>query len=493
VVRDSFAFEYALFAIIIFFFKDNKYKCLIQNHKGIDFLIGYQKKIKAFSDSEINKALDLIIKSDTDVISNIVQSIVEHSLQSKGKIFNNTVFKTQARGSAVTNAGMYSGDGIIPIKNEDTQFERSLSNLDPIAPGISFENIINYINSREKNNYYEYSFSIKNISFGLNSNLTQNKACFISKKIETEGNPIAIKALVNKVIQRPNLTYQNLDLKESGSYELSVSYKENITSEQDWIPVPAFSGTEVESEVLFFDASKDAQLRFIPNSASIRVYKNGVLENPNNWGYTEVQNKISYLFQLDPYAVYTTSYLLSGDVPRQNVLDLDALRGSSVVVKSFSQNGNNGEAFQGSGPGNRISLSYIPYIEDRFANAVYDKDYGTISLGESAGYSPVAVTLADGTVAKNLTNYLTNSFEKPVFYNTSQTLFIQSGKEIIFNKQINQSMTVNYSYIPSSLRFRLIIRNNIANQFNSISIDNVIIKSKVQNLDTLSARLMRLR
>lgn len=453
----------------------------------------YQSLIKAFSDSEMNQALEMLVKENNNIISNIVHSIVEHSLQSRSKIFNSSVFKSQLTGTNTTSSNNYRGDGIVPIKNEDSNFERHLSKLDPIAPGISLSNIINYINSRDKSNYYEYSFSIKNISFGVNNNLTQNKACFISKKIETDGAPIAIKAIVNKVQQRPNLQYSNLDLREPGSFELSICYKENISSEEDWIPVPAFVGRQVESEVLFFNPANDAFLRFVPNPASIRVYKNGVLENPNNWAYIEVQNKIAYSAIFDPHAVYAVSYLLADGVLTQNTIDIDALKDSKFTVKSFSRDGNNGELFNGSGPGDKVTLSYVPYIEDRFTNPVYDSQFGTISTGDSAGYSPIIVTLADGTVARNLTNYLTNNFEKPQFYNTNEYLYIQSGKEIIFNKKINQLINVNYTYIPSSLRFRLIIRNNIPNQYNGIAIDNVIIKSKVKNLDTLSSRLMRLR
>ena len=102
------------------------------------------------------------------------------------------------------------------------------------------------------------------------------------------------------------------------------------------------------------------------------------------------------------------------------------------------------------------------------------------------------MTLSDGTVAINLTNYLDNNFEKATFYPTNEVLFFQNGKQLIFNKNIMAPLTVNYSYIPPVVRFRVIIRNNIPELTNGISVDNVIIKCKVNNLDPLSQKLLRL-
>ena len=89
-------------------------------------------------------------------------------------------------------------------------------------------------------------------------------------------------------------------------------------------------------------------------------------------------------------------------------------------------------------------------------------------------------------------NYTKNSFEKGSFYNTDQYLFFQNGKELIFNKPIPNQFTVKYSYIPSSLRFRLILRNNIPGIYNGLSVNNVVLKCKVKNLDPFSEKLLRL-
>lgn len=454
----------------------------------------YTNKISAFSDQEMNYAVEKIVDSnDFNIVSNIVQSVLDYAIEGRSKIFNNTTFKNQSYGSSTTAARLYPGDGIVPIKDGEVFSERYLSDQDPLVAGISLNTIINYLNSRENSNYYEYSFSIKNISFGVNTNLTQNKACFISKKIDTSGAPVALKALVNRIIERPDLNYKNYDLTEPGSYELSISYKEIISSEEDWIPIPAFSGSFVESETAFFNELKEARLRFIPNPATIRLYKNGMLENPSNWSYIEVGNKLQYSSTIDPSALYAVTYSLSNDISSQSVLDVDSLQDSNFTIKSYTKDGNNGEIFSGSGPGNKIKLSYNPYVENKFTSAVYSSDYGTINTTDNIGYSPVKIVLQDGTVAINLTNYLENSFEKPVFSNTNQYLFVQNGKEIIFNKSVNQPMIVNYSYIPSLLRFRLIIRNNLQNQFNGISINNVILKAKTKNLDTIASKLIRFR
>ena len=79
---------------------------------------------------------------------------------------------------------------------------------------------------------------------------------------------------------------------------------------------------------------------------------------------------------------------------------------TKTITRSYSSNGNQGQKFSGTGPGNKIKLDYIPYVEDKFNNAVYNNNYGSVNITNNIGYSPVTVTLEDGTVAINLTNYI---------------------------------------------------------------------------------------
>ena len=454
---------------------------------------GVNEKLSELTESEIlTKSREIVDSKNINAIENIVQTIVQHVIGSRNNLFNTTVYRTGRPGSTNNRMTSLKSDGFIPVKDEFDNFDNLFQKEDPIAPGVSVDSVARYLSNREDSNSYEYTFSIKNILFGLTQTSTQNKACFVSSKIETNGFPLGAKGIVNKVNARRDLTFNNYDIRESGSYELSITYKDSIKSEDDWIPLFAGSSNYIESEVMFFDTFNLAKLRFIPQQSGIKVYKNGILENPNNWEYEELGNSILYKSSLDRTSTYSVDYSLNNTEYSQSIIDIDSLSNSNFAVRAFSSGGNSGEKFTSTGPGNKIPLSFIPYIEDKFSGAYYSETHGTINTESNMGYSPVTVTMTDGQVAINLTNYTNNSFLRSSFYNTSQYLFFQNGKEIVFNRPINQLFTVNYSYIPSSLRFRLILRNNLPGQYNGISVDNVIIKCKVNNLDPFSKKLLRL-
>lgn len=455
--------------------------------------LGFIEKVYGYSDDEINaKISDIVDEGNSSELSSIVYSIVQHVVDSRANIFNTKIYKSTRSNPNNNLVSTTRTDGFIPVKNDNETYSLDFQKQDPIAPGISLDNATNYLQNKEISNSYEYSFSLNSISFGVNLNQTQNKACFISKKIEMDGAPLGIKGIVNVVKERRDLSFTRYDLSEAGSYELSVCWQDVITGESNWIPLMSEVDGKIDSEVLFFDNLKLARLRFMPEESSIKIYKNGYLENPNLWSYLPIGNLIQYSTEVDSKAVYAVEYTVDLINYKQDLVDVDSLSGSNFAVRSFVSEGTPGEKFLGTGSGNKVKLSSIPYIEDRFSTAVYNDLYGTINSTENIGYSPVIVTLSNGSTAINLTNYTKNSFEKGTFYDTDQYLFFQNGKELIFNKPIRDQITVRYSYIPSSLRFRLIMRNNIPGIYNGISIDNVILKCKVKNLDPFSEKLLRL-
>jgi hypothetical protein len=454
---------------------------------------GFIEKMYGYSDQEINaKISDITEEKNSSAIENIVHSIVQHVVDSRSNLFNTRIYRS-TRGSANDNLISTSRtDGFMPVKNDNETYSLDFQRQDPLSPGISTDDATKYLESREISNSYEYNFSLNSISFGVNESQNQNKACFISKKIEMDGAPLGVKGVVNVVKERRDLSFTSYDLSEAGSYELSVSWADAINSEQSWVPLMSEIDGKIDSEVLFFDKLNLAQLRFMPQEVTIKVYKNGFLENPNLWSYSNIGNYIQYSQNIDQNAIYVVEYEVDLVNYKQNLVDIDSLSNSSFAVRAFTSNGNPGETFLGTSSGNKVFLSYVPFIEDKFGTAAYNSLYGTINTTENIGYSPVVVTINDGSIAINLTNYTKNSFEKGSFYNTDQYLFFQNGKELIFNKPIPNQFTVKYSYIPSSLRFRLILRNNIPGIYNGISVNNVVLKCKVKNLDPFSEKLLRL-
>jgi hypothetical protein len=224
-----------------------------------------------------DKISGIIEDNNSNVITNIIQTIVLHSIDNRNNIFKNNVYKS-SRSDSYSNLGRsINSDGIVPLKNDVDDFDKLFQREDPIAPGVSSLDITKYLNSKEITNSYEYSFSLRNISFGMHSGTTFNKACFVSKKIETQGSVIGIKAIANIVKERQNLNYTNLDLREPGSVELSISFSENINTESNWTPILHSLNGKIDSEVLFFDNLSNATLRFKPKSSTIKIYKNGLL------------------------------------------------------------------------------------------------------------------------------------------------------------------------------------------------------------------------
>lgn len=445
-------------------------------------------------ESEIQSRLvDIVDDKNKTAISNIVQSIVQHAIDSRSNIFSSNVYRSNSAKHFGNKISSIGSDGIIPSRNENPGMELYFQKEDPQAPSVSSLDVTKYLNSRESTNNYEYSFSLKSLSIGKTDKSPQSKACFISNKIQTNGTPLAVKAIVNKVVERKNLNYFKYDLRESGSYELSVCLKDSIESENDWIPLAGSNDLNVDSEVLFINSLGLATLRHYPVAATINVYKNGLLENPTNWSYTQTTNQIQYLGNLDSSAIYVCEYEIDKTIYNQAIIDLDSISDSNFVIQSFVKDGRPGEYFSSTISGNIVNLTYAPFIEDRFVGAYYNDIYGTVTTGTYSGYSPVSVVFEDGSTAINLTNYTASSFIKAPFYATSDYLFYHNGKNIVFNRPVTSPFRVIYKYLPSNLRFRLILRDNIPDQIGNLSVDNVIIKCKVKNLDPLSEKLLRLK
>ena len=162
------------------------------------------------------------------------------------------------------------------------------------------------------------------------------------------------------------------------------------------------------------------------------------------------------------------------------------------TLKSSSGSGNSNETFSGTDALNRIQLAQIPHIDTRNINtAIYSKLVGTIFSGSQQGYSPIKIQMPDGSFAINLTNY-TGTKEFPEFpESTDLYYFIQNGKNIIFNKQIDGDITAFYDYLADTIRFRLIIRKNTSDTTFSGAADLVLLKAKTKNYDPYYDKLTK--
>lgn len=339
----------------------------------------------------------------------------------------------------------------------------------------------------EPSDSYEYSFSLKSIDFINTDSSNTFKACFISKKIPTDGQILGVKAKV-ELINSDISSNTKYDLSNLTSYELSVSNSDFPSLESDWIPLAFNNQTIIDSEVVFFDITDfTSTLRFPPRPDSILLYKDGMIVNPLNYSYNTSSNKLCLTEQslYSGNSIFCVYYQIDSSVYNPYELDFVKRNLYNESIKQYRNNYGLGQIFNKTNSDGTIVLDYMPYVNKTFAsNSRYDKYFGTIFQSNSAaGYSPIKIKFADGTFATNLTNY-TNSAQDTEFSTSSTSVqFFQNGKNITFNKAISSSFTVLYEYVPYNLRFRFIMRKNIFNLDIPGKADSVLLKMKTTYFD----------
>lgn len=338
---------------------------------------------------------------------------------------------------------------------------------------------------------YEYLFSLKSIEFFQTLSNNSQKACFVSQKIPTESQVVALKAKLDKLESVANATINKYDLKSLVSYELSISSVEAPVHETDWHPLVFNNISSIESEVVFFDISDySAKLRFNPISDSIFLYKDGI--KISQFTYSLASNKIT----LTEPALYSSASVFCVrydlDLVQYNPREIDFAKSNLInnSVRTYGDATGEGQNFFKNDINNTVTLKYTPYVNQSLsAFSSYDGSLGTTFIGNTTGYSPVRVRLRDGSFAINLTNY-TGRSQNVQLTGGGNVTFIQTGKKIIFNRNITEPFKVYYDYIPNSLRFRLVTRKNIPNSNLPISVDSVILKMKTLNIDPYYDKLI---
>jgi len=374
---------------------------------------------------------------------------------------------------------------LLPQQNSNTV--HSIANQyyeSPIKNG-SVSEAIRILSGRESYDNYEYSFGIGSIDFYVTKSAEVDKACYVSKKINTDGQVVALKAKV-KELKVDSSTRSNVyDISDFFSHELSISNSQTPSRESDWIPILPYDADTVSSEVLFFDTnSLFCNLRFRAVPDSIILYVDGMIVESSKYSYVYASNR---LYLQDPNIFKPLSTWCASYEPDLSTIDAYQIDFEKYGVfkdsakRYYGQNGS-GEIFYGTGLDRTIDLSYVPYVRQKYiANSSYNAQTGTVFADDGSGYSPITVRLLDGTLAINMTNY-TNRPEKVVFPTSTGTFYVQNGKKLIFNTEVQQSFVVEYEYIPNDTRFRLITRKNVPEVVSS-AMDSVLLKMKVINFN----------
>jgi hypothetical protein len=385
------------------------------------------------------------------------------------------------------NPGFLTGRATNDMDDPKYQFY-----LDGYTPTIS-NDLIRSLFVEETSDVYEYSFSMKSIEFLSTIYNQVSKSCFVSKKIPVNGQVLGVKAKVQIVNDSINSLENKYDLNKYTSYELSVSNIDYPISETDWMPIAFNNSNFIDSEVVFFDISNfSASLRFPPKADSVILYKDGMLMSASAYEYRTESNRLilKNIIEFNPSSIFVASYTIDDTTYDPYQLDLLKANAYQESVKQYRNKNGVGQIFDRTSGNDTVKIDFIPYVNTAtLTGAGYDQFFGTIFANSFTGYSPVKVKLADGSYAFNLTNY-TRTPKKVSFSGTETVQFIQTGKDILFNQPIDRPFTVQYEYVPYSLRFRFVMRRNILGVEIPARADSVLLKLKTAHFDPYYDKLV---
>lgn len=480
-----------------FFLKNNSYKQTSKNaYSKVNDYYSYKYPIinnNLFSINyeknyvNENFSFNLTDALPNNLITNLFKNMLSNSINDKGEIFEKSTFiNSDTNINSVFN---FTKTNFLPIQNTNNIIFNS--NIKPSYVKYWKQDLLKGLVSSERPNLYEYSFSIRNISFCETELNEYSKSCFVSKKINFNGYPLAIKASLIKNNNEFNILDSKLDLKYPLSYELSISNKDIISSEQDWIPLVESGVDKIYSEVLFFDQqSYTAKTRFPFKKDTFLLYCEGVLVNVKE--YKILNNNAVSILNMKQSSTYVCSYDIDLNLYNVDYVDFFRLNLIDETIKSSSANGYSNETFNGTDALNSIQLKNLPYINTKnISNAIYSPLIGTIFQGSESGYTPIKIKMPDGSIAINLTNY-TGTKDFPEFRDSNSLyFFVQNGKQISFNKKVEGEIVVFYDYLADTIRFRLIIRKNISSTTYTGAVDCVLLKAKTKNYDPYYDKLTK--
>lgn len=391
--------------------------------------------------------------------------------------------------------------GNLDMAPERTLISRSTDFIGSEIPALNKEAIGNRVNSssfsaREpdfdvslaygglaaySNLNYEYDFGLRNIKVG--SGISTYNGVYVSKTLPAPSDSGEVKIKVQDTNYQIRNTVRDNPIVTSIEY--SVTNKSTPQKESDWIPILPSGLDAVESERFFVDDAGFGYFRFPASIASsIFIYKNGIrLDFSTESSYIYSQNKQSILGVKIPSSlvlssdILTCSYTPAHDATIVNFEDSGFSQ--STLASAYDEYGA-GQTFFGTMQDRLVTLAYDPYVDYDQVNAF--GSYG--ANGFTGTYQPITIQLEDGSIAINQTNYkgvVQNSLKD--YADNSLVHFIHSGNSLIFNKVLTQRFTVYYQYLPSNLRFKIVLRVNDT-AFVTPNVDFIQVKSKTRKADS---------
>lgn len=299
---------------------------------------------------------------------------------------------------------------------------------------------------------YHYSIGLKRVVASIEA-LT-NKAAFVTEAIPSFGDigVVQLKADYKNQLR----TGVNTDTNQISSVEFSVSNASNPFNEQDWIPIQPVDDNVISGERLFLDKDGVAELRFKADpDDNVVVYRQG---------YIIDENLVAFLYE-GPWIMGVQIH--TGTISQEEVFACDyvpALDNKTIDFKysgaddpaiayAYSNNGP-GEYFERTNNQRRVKLSHHPFTNIRS------------DLGD-----PIVAQLESGEFAEDKTG---GSLDP-----TEDLSFLASGRDIIFNRSIDEPFRVFYYHVENNVRVRAVLRGN-GREFSSPKLYSFQLKGKVQ-------------
>lgn len=391
------------------------------------------------------------------------------------KVFaNNTEIMNDRHVYNVNNAFLSSNTPLqmTMMSGNSNPSQKDLSSQVPISAGI-----IAYPTIQEQQFLdYQYNLGLRNIEIGTGERIY--RGIFISKQIPAESDSGEVK------LRSEDFNYMlvgtSRDSATITSIEYSISNKSTPASEEDWIPILPIGSSKVDAERVFLTESGIGYLRFPASiNDSFEIYKGGYKVDLAGVTINKTSDNAAVKsFQLNPGTftstdIFTVTYTPYGDQSIINFLDRGV--GQTILATAYDDSGA-GETFNNTLNNQVITLKNEPYVD---YDSVYLNGSYSSTLGFQGSYQPITIIMSDGSIALNQTNYKGITQNNLSSFDETKTAFIHSGKNIVFNKPISTKFTVFYQYLPSNLRFRIVMRVNDSN-YVSPSVNSVQVKTKTR-------------
>jgi len=436
--------------------------------------------------------IDSTLIDGSPVFLDLVKSMTS-TMDTKGFLFESYNYVDS---NSISRGKTMGNDSFMIAKNSNS-FNHKNYQYDKPIKSYGMSGVLRALATKESSDNYEYVFSLSSLELLSSDSREVDRCVFVSKKIPVSEH---IEAIKGKVIVSDfgTAVTDQLDIPSLMSYELSISNMENPEKESDWTPLAFSTSDSIESEVIFVDSSTyTAPLRFHPRSSDISLYVDGKLCDPKLYSYNQISNSISIsdsFFAANPSSVYAVSYDLDTLNYSPKIIDFVKNYGFKETVRRYRSGNSAGQKFTGSSITRTVKLDYVPYVRsENVTDRQYNERYGTVFFEGVYGnnYKPITIKFDDGSYAIDITNY-TLSPQKVSFFSSSVPLFISNGRNIVFDREINQGFTVDYEYIPYSLRFRFIARKNVKNIDSSFKLDSLFLKMKTVNRNPFYDKLNKL-